>query len=100
MSYSVQVANPDGKGTHRECPKTHPVNLPEIALSVSYTVREKDSPLRWRLSSDMYDKSRPRGRSSHGDWLNGWKAISAMPLWGTASRRRRIASPTCWATAA
>jgi len=74
MSYTAQVANPDGNGTHRECPRTHPVALPEIALNVSYTVREQDAPLRWRLSSDMYDKSQPGGYSSHGDWFNGWKS--------------------------
>jgi hypothetical protein len=57
-----------------ECPKTHPVVLPQITFNVSYTVREKDAPLRWRLSSDTYDKSQPGGYSSHGDWFNGWKS--------------------------
>jgi hypothetical protein len=73
MSNTVHVTNPDGKGTHPECPKTHPVGLPHITFNVHYTVRELDAPLRWRLSSDMYDRSVPGGYSSHGDWFNGWK---------------------------
>ena len=74
MSYTVQVKNLDSSGSHAECPKTHPVVLPRISYNVSYTVREKDAPLRWRLSSDMYDRSLPGGYSSHGDWFNGWRS--------------------------
>jgi hypothetical protein len=74
MSYRVSVTNPSGRGTHSECPQTHPVVLPQITFNVSYIVREKDAPLRWRLSSDTYDKSQPGGYSSHGDWFNGWKS--------------------------
>ena len=37
-------------------------------------LREKDAPLRWRLSSDVYDRSLPGGYSAHGDWFNGWKS--------------------------
>ena len=73
MSYPVRVPNADGKGTHAECPKTHPVVLPHITFNVTYVVREQDAPLRWRLSSDLYDRSQPGGLSSHGDWFNGWK---------------------------
>jgi hypothetical protein len=74
MSYMVQVKNLADSGTHPECPKTHPVVLPHITFNVTYVVREKDAPLRWRLSSDMYDRSLPGGYSSHGDWFNGWKS--------------------------
>ena len=75
MSYTVNVPNGDGTtGSHPECPKTHPVPLPQITFNVTYLVREKDAPLRWRLSSDMYDRSQPGGYSSHGDWFNGWKS--------------------------
>jgi hypothetical protein len=74
MAYSVSVPNADGSGTHRACPKTHPVVLPSITLNASYTVREQDAPLRWRLSSDVYDRSLPGGYSSHGDWFNGWRS--------------------------
>jgi len=81
MSYSVPVTNPDGKGTHRECPKTHPVLLPHISFNVRYVVREKDAPLRWRLSSDTYDRSLPGGYSGHGDWFNGWKS-DISEAWG------------------
>ena len=76
MSYTVQVKNVnDPRGwSHAECPKTHPVILPQIAFNVLYLVGEKDAPLRWRLASDTYDKSKPGGYSSHGDWFNGWKS--------------------------
>ena len=76
MSYTIRVKNlndPTG-ATHAECPKTHPVVLPQIAFNVAYTVREKDAPLHWRLASDNYDRSLPGGFSSHGDWFNGWKS--------------------------
>jgi hypothetical protein len=36
-------------------------------------VKEANAPLRWRLSSDHYDRSLPGGYSAHGDWFNGWK---------------------------
>ena len=39
-----------------------------------FPVTETNAPLRWRLSSDTYDKSIPGGYSMHGDWFNGWKA--------------------------
>jgi len=73
MSYTVRILNPDAKSYREECPKTHPVVLPHVSFNVTYLVREKDAPLRWRLSSDMYDRSLPGGFSSHGDWFNGWK---------------------------
>ena len=76
MSYTVDVKNVnDPRGWfHPECPATHPVILPQVAFNVMYTVKEKDAPLRWRLSSDAYDRSKPAGYSSHGDWFNGWKS--------------------------
>jgi hypothetical protein len=75
MSYTVMVPNQTGsrESRRRECPSTHPVILPLISYNVTYVVYEKDAPLRWRLSSDMYDRSLPGGYSSHGDWFNGWK---------------------------
>ena len=101
MTYTVPVTNPGGKGTHRKCPKTHPVVLPQITFNVSYIVREKDAPLRWRLSSDTYDQSQPGGYSSHGDWFNGWKSdISDACARNCLRGGGRIATPTCWATAA
>src|SRR5207237_9677835 len=46
MSYTVNVRNTDGStGSHPECPKTHPVPLPQITFNVTYLVREKDAPL-------------------------------------------------------
>lgn len=71
MSYLVQDQSPPFA---KHCPSTHPVILPEIGFNVMYTVTEKDAPLRWRLSSDNYDRSKPGGYSSHGDWFNGWKS--------------------------
>ncbi|MCW7538732.1 DUF1996 domain-containing protein [Aquabacterium sp. A7-Y] len=55
------------------CPATHPVPVPQITFNIRYAVTEPDAPLHWRLSSDMYDASKPGGYSAHGDWWNGWK---------------------------
>ncbi len=63
MSYTAETG---------KCPATHPVVLPQISFNVVYKVSEKDEPLRWRLASDNYDRSKPGGYSSHGDWFNGW----------------------------
>ena len=73
MSYAVRVTNADG-GSTTQCPKTHPVALPQITFNVTYAVREKDAPLHWRLSSDAYSRTLPGGYSSHGDWFNGWRS--------------------------
>jgi hypothetical protein len=62
------------------CPSTHPVAVPEVSFKVLYTVKEAGEPLRWRLSSDMYDPTRPAGYSMHGDWFNGWKP-EIMDAW-------------------
>jgi hypothetical protein len=78
MSYTLTVYGArDVNGNlpqSQVCPATHPVVIPGISFNVLYTVTEKDAPLRWRLSSDNYDKSQPAGYSSHGDWFNGWKS--------------------------
>ena len=73
MSYFVTIQTPAGAWVPA-CPTTHPVILPQIAFNVIYIVKEKNAPLRWRLSSDNYDPSTPGGYSSHGDWFNGWKS--------------------------
>jgi hypothetical protein len=54
------------------CPATHPVALPQITINVRYTITTPGEQRFWRLSSDMYDRSIPGGRSLHGDWMNGW----------------------------
>ncbi len=64
----VDAAHPAGK-----CPPTHPIALPEVAITAVYPVVETNAPLRWRLSSDAYDKSTPGGYSLHADWFGGWK---------------------------
>ncbi len=75
----VNLDSPDHKShmaypTNRACPATHPVPLLDITYNIIYTITEADSPLRWRLASDNYDKSMPAGYSMHGDWFNGWKS--------------------------
>jgi hypothetical protein len=55
------------------CPSTHPWPVPEVTYNTRYRVGPSDDPRSWRLSSDMYDKSKPGGYSNHGDWFNGWK---------------------------
>ena len=74
----VNLDSPDHKShmsytVNRACPITHPVALPEVSFNIIYTVNETNAPLRWRLSSDAYDRSLPAGYSAHGDWFNGWK---------------------------
>jgi Domain of unknown function (DUF1996) len=55
------------------CPSTHPWALPEVTFNTRYRVGPNDDPRAWRLSSDMYDRAKPGGFSSHGDWFNGWQ---------------------------
>jgi len=62
MSYPVNGA----------CPSTHPVAIPEISFNIYYAVPAGSVSTKWRLSSDMYDKSLPGGYSAHGDWFEGW----------------------------
>lgn len=62
------------------CPSTHPVALPEVQFSVSYTVQAGDDLRAWRLSSDRYDTTQPGGYSNHSDWINGWKP-EVMDVW-------------------
>jgi hypothetical protein len=64
--HKSHMAYPQG----RNCPSTHPVAIPEISFNVLY--RQKGSVSGWRLSSDMYDTSKPGGYSAHGDWVAGW----------------------------
>jgi Domain of unknown function (DUF1996) len=52
------------------CPSTHPVAIPAISFNVLYPVRDVTG---WRLSSDMYETSKPGGYSAHGDWFEGWE---------------------------
>jgi hypothetical protein len=74
----VNLDSPDHKShmsspVNGACPRSHPVPLPEVSYNIHYDVTEKDAPLRWRLSSDMYDRRLPAGYSAHADWFNGWK---------------------------
>ena len=55
------------------CPGSHPVAIPEISFNVYYDVPAGTRSSEWRLSSDMYDQSKPGGYSAHGDWFEGWK---------------------------
>lgn len=75
------IPNPGNK-----CPASHPVKVPEIAITVFYPISEANAPLRWRLSSDAYDKSAPAGYSLHADWMNGWMP-EVMNVWITNCNR-------------
>ena len=62
--------------------------LPQITYLISYDVPGDGNTSAWRLSSDVYDASKPGGYSLHGDWMNGWDpAIS--DLWGVVCIRDR-----------
>lgn len=67
MSYVAQDRSPPFA---KHCPESHPVALPAISFNLWYHVTSGTAS--WRLSSDMYDRSLPAGRSMHGDWMNGW----------------------------
>jgi hypothetical protein len=54
------------------CPDTHPVPIPAISFNVLYSVPSDGDTSGWRLASDMYDASMPRGFSAHADWFDGW----------------------------
>jgi hypothetical protein len=55
------------------CPATHPVAIPEITFNILYEVTSETDSARWRLSSDMYDTTKPGGYSLHADWFEGWE---------------------------
>jgi len=81
----VNLDSPDHKShmnypTKGACPATHPVPVPEISYNILYPIVESHATLRWRLSSDAYDKTLPAGYSAHGDWFNGWKP-DIMATW-------------------
>lgn len=72
MAYPITVRQPDGT-SKRQCPATHPIPLAQVTFNVVYNVPEAHAALRWRLSCDAYDVTKPGGYCSHGDWFNGWK---------------------------
>lgn len=51
---------------------THTVQIPDITYNIRYDVVAGDDTSKWRLSSDMYDTSKPGGYSLHADYLFGW----------------------------
>jgi len=54
------------------CPASHPVPVARVSYLIDYPVLTGNIARRWRLASDMYDKSLPGGYSAHGDFVNGW----------------------------
>jgi hypothetical protein len=53
------------------CPASHPIAIPSVAMNMKYHIEAGQDVTKWRLSSDMYDKSLPGGYSMHGDlWFN------------------------------
>ncbi len=72
-----RLDSPDHKShmaavVNKACPATHPKPIPKITLNIHYAINEPGVTKFWRLSSDMYDTSKPGGYSMHGDWVNGW----------------------------
>ncbi len=54
------------------CPSSHPIVLPGVTFKLHYNYPGDTDIKFWRLSSDNYDTSKEAGRSTHGDWFNGW----------------------------
>jgi Domain of unknown function (DUF1996) len=55
-----------------DCPASHSYRIPNVTYHIKYKVRFPGDARYWRLSSDMYNPSKPAGYSLHGDWINGW----------------------------
>ena len=53
-----------------QCPASHPIPIPSIAMNIDFPVT--DTSANWRLASDNYSTSQPGGYSIHCDWANGW----------------------------
>ena len=58
--------------TANKCPASHPIGIPQIAQTISYTVTADNQTKNWRLASDNYATSTAGGYSAHADWVNGW----------------------------
>lgn len=69
MSYTIQLQTAPWT---RNCPRSHPIQVPQLTEKLYYTVFETGSTARWRLSSDNYSRDLPGGLSIHADWFNGW----------------------------
>jgi hypothetical protein len=54
------------------CPTTHPVAIPEITYNIRYKMPTTGGTKGWRLSSDMYDATKPGGYSAHADYFEAW----------------------------
>jgi hypothetical protein len=54
------------------CPASHPVPVPVISYHVLFRIKDGSDVSTWRLSSDVYDKSKAAGFSVHGDWFGAW----------------------------
>lgn len=68
------------------CPASHPVVIPLITFNIEYEVGAGVDSSKWRLASDMYDKSLPGGYSLHGDWMDGWDS-AVSDVWGVTCLR-------------
>jgi len=86
MATPVAYNSPDSSRPFR-CPVTHPVVLPLVTFTVDYDIPAGSSSANFRLSSDT-DRSKPAGRSMHGDWMNGWDTAISN-LWGIKCMRER-----------
>lgn len=87
MATPVAYNSPDSSRPFR-CPATHPVVLPLVTFTVDYDIPAGSSSANLRLSSDTYDRSKPAGYSTHGDWMNGWDT-TISEMWGVKCMRER-----------
>ena len=54
-------------GVTASCPATHPGMIPEITLNLNYKMTVAKQAANWRLASDNYATTLPRGYSTHAD---------------------------------
>jgi Domain of unknown function (DUF1996)/Domain of unknown function (DUF4124) len=59
--------------TANNCPKTHPIALPQVTEIFDFEVTDAvNGTNKWRLASDNYAANIRGGLSLHADWMNGW----------------------------
>lgn len=78
MAYAEAYITPAGRGSS-QCPVSHPVKLPKITQNIHIPITKGDDTGTWTLSSDNYTlRDRERGKTSHADWVHGWKREVAL----------------------
>ena len=60
--------------------------IPQISIIVHYVMPAGATAKDIKLSSDMYDNSKPGGYSWHADWFDGWDVATKNQWINTCNR--------------